>query len=326
MSKHEKDIEQVVTKSDFHLESYYESLKDWTFTTVFYDLSMDKAKALSNARARRVRGQPESPLITTIAEEINEQIESLGGRAVVRLSTRSPKDIVTQRVCTFTYFAEEEKKLLPLNLREDVRQMISLTRAAGKAMSVSSGREAVDMFIDSQRVFDDITTACSLNQVLRVIVRKYIPLYNELELRVFVNQHKVSAISQYYASCHVHWLHENKEKVQDDVINAVNEISKLLSIEDYVIDFAFDENYKLWVVEINLPPPLAGMSMFDKHNQNDLDIVKGKKEFEFRLAPLDSTKDCREKYRMFFDAYQKKTNTKIKTEIEKPKRKLRTSF
>eukprot|EP00012_Vannella_robusta_P005358 CAMPEP_0206195426 /NCGR_PEP_ID=MMETSP0166-20121206/7827_1 /ASSEMBLY_ACC=CAM_ASM_000260 /TAXON_ID=95228 /ORGANISM="Vannella robusta, Strain DIVA3 518/3/11/1/6" /LENGTH=296 /DNA_ID=CAMNT_0053612671 /DNA_START=563 /DNA_END=1450 /DNA_ORIENTATION=+ len=294
-SKHAQDILQVVQEDSYHLECYYDKLKDWTFKSVWFDLPVAKAKVLGEARARKVRCQPEDLLLNELALEIDDQITKVGGKAVVRLSTRSPKDIVLQRPPMFDYFEQEENTLKNDGLREDVRQMIAMTRAAGRAMAVSSGREAVDMFIDSQRIFDDVNTACSVEppHILRVLVREFVPLRSELELRVFVNDGKVSAISQYYASCQVKWLHENKERVQNEIFNAVEKVLPLLGLAEFVIDFAYDTNEKLWVVEVNLPPPLAGMSMFDKKNPEDVAIVSGQRDFEFRLAPLDAVEDCR---------------------------------
>ena len=288
------------------------------------------AKILRDARARKVRGQKENPKIQELVNRIQEEIDSVGGIAVVRLSTRSAKDVILQQPRTKEYFHEELIKFKNnenfKGLSDDALDMLALTRAVGRAMAVTNGRNVVDMFIDSQRIFDDLYTACKSSppQILSILIRKYIPLATELELRVFVNKSEISAISQYYSSCKVPWFHKNKEMVKTDVFKIVQEIIPIIDLESFVVDFAYDLNGKLWIVEINLPPPLAGMSMFDKHNPQDLKIVKGEAPFEFRLCPIidDSSKDCREKYRMFFDSLNKKSTKKINEITNKTQRKM----
>jgi len=329
-TRREDLLRLVVLQDQFHLESYYDALKDWTFPSTWFDLPLEQAKALELGRARRVRSLPEDPILSLLASRIDQAIQQMGGCAVVRLSTRSPKDIVLQRECTKSFFLQQDEQLRALHphLREDVRQMISLTRAAGYSMAVRSGREAVDMLIESQRTFDDLRTACASTppSILRVIVRKFIPIEFEVEMRVFVNQKKVSAISQYYASLYVPWLHEHKLVYQKKVFDAVEKINELIEMEEYVIDFAL-ESGRLWVVELNLPPPVSGMSMFDKHNPEDLKIVRGEGPFEFRVAEL-TDEDCRHKNQLFFQSLAPNTSAlppSIHSANEQP-RSLRRSF
>jgi len=84
----------------------------------------------------------------------------------------------------------------------------------------------------------------------------------------------------------------------------------LIPISDYVIDFAVVED-KIWVVELNNPPPVAGTALFDWKDPTDRSIIEGTHSaisFEFRIlqkmpenplsdaqAFLDSEREKREK-------------------------------
>ena len=300
---------KIVTETGYHLESYFDRLKDYTFNTTWMELTQNYAKALVEARARRLRGEKESDLIQQLSADIDESIKKLGCEKVfVRMSTRSAKDVALQREQALIIFQEEDKKLIEETqnkYREDVRHMISLIRTTGKAMSVTSGKEAVAMFIDSQRIYEDLTTSLqTLSEFPRIniSIRQFVPLRCELEIRVFVVNERITAMSQYYSSCFVPWLAEKKQFIQQRIEDCFAEINPIINLNSYVIDFAFDYDDRLWVVEVNLPPPAAGMALFDRNLPADINIVNGSAEFEFRINTTDDPSiDLRKNHRMFFD-------------------------
>ena len=101
-----------------------------------------------------------------------------------------------------------------------------------------------------------------------------------------------------------------EKQVKDGIINEYNKMKPYLSkkLNDFTVDFGIilknkqlqnrpiDENKiinnknnenqniieKIWMIEINHFPPIAGTPLFDINNQNDKDIFNGKKSFEFR--------------------------------------------
>src|SRR3990167_9089773 len=119
---------KIVTETGYHLESYFDRLKDYTFNTTWMELTQNYAKALVEARARRLRGEKESDLIQQLSADIDESIKKLGCEKVfVRMSTRSAKDVALQREQALIIFQEEDKKLIEETqnkYREDVRHMI----------------------------------------------------------------------------------------------------------------------------------------------------------------------------------------------------------
>jgi len=68
-------------------------------------------------------------------------------------------------------------------------------------------------------------------------------------------------------------------------------------VADYVVDFAIDPHSdKIWIVEINNPPPVAGQGCFNWENEIDLKIIRGELPFEFRIlekAPDDPLQEQR---------------------------------
>lgn len=93
--------------------------------------------------------------------------------AFVRLSSRSPKDTLGlvlsflphwtflnlyQRLYEL-YLSEVEKAVKEGMERNAVTEKIAFTRANGKVLRVTSGKEAVQLFLSSQRIHEDLNMA-----------------------------------------------------------------------------------------------------------------------------------------------------------------------
>lgn len=322
-----ENLERLITEAEFFVEKYFNRLKEWTFLSEWLELEDADCLALASLRTERLQGKDTTRSdhrLGLLAAKIDECIARIpsyegegGALVVVRLSSRSAKDVVLFKDTTISLFLEEDARLIAdaafSDCREDVRQLIAMMRAAGRAMAVRDGASAIELFVESERIGTDLREHLRVKKqrqsagesvpTLNVIIRQYVPLACELELRVFVVARRVAAISQYYASLTVPALVSNKQAIESRIFAAVETILPLLDLQDFVIDFAIDLKNRLWVVELNLPPPVAGMALFDRDNPADVAIVKGQAGYEFRVRPLTAlseTDDVRTKHQLFF--------------------------
>jgi hypothetical protein len=80
-------------------------------------------------------------------------------------------------------------------------------------------------------------------------------------------------------------------------------------IIDYAVEWGDGEVKKVWIVEVNNPPPVAGTSMFSKKNPQDLDIMWGRAPFEFRIVE-DLPEDPMQSHRLWLEMAQRKDREK----------------
>jgi hypothetical protein len=169
-----------------------------------------------------------------------------------------------------------------------VTEKIAFTRANGKVLRVTSGKEAVELFITSQRIYEDLAMSSKLavdssDFDMEVVVRKWMDIYQEWEFRSFIFGGKMTGCSQYYSGTFVPELFANKEGVQNRIVSFFESTKHLIPLDDYVIDYALDPfSEKIWIVEINNPPPVAGQALFDWDKEEDNRILR-QGPFQFRI-------------------------------------------
>lgn len=186
-------------------------------------------------------------------------------------------------------------------------------RAIIAAQEVHTGREALDLLRHSQRVEADLVVGQISNAgdaSSQIVLRRWDPRINPLcEVRAFVCDGRVTAITQYYRTCLVPALLANAERVRQLVCEAVTGVHERLKdiVPDdplchapfYSADFAlvggdadsetspsvssqeairsaargFDSAL---LIEINPPPPVAGTILFDWSDTGDRDLLMGK--------------------------------------------------
>lgn len=147
-----------------------------------------------------------------------------------------------------------------------------------------------------------------LNIVFRSWDGELIP---EREIRCFVVDGRVTAMTQYYSSLFVPFLAENKAELQKRVLDYLEIVIPLVKLANFTIDVGIRKDLSLCVVEINPPAPRSGTSLFvvriemchcflkkainkwnhgtTSGNKSDNDILLGLSPFEFRVltAPIE---------------------------------------
>eukprot|EP01126_Amoeba_proteus_P006192 TRINITY_DN12150_c0_g1_i2.p1 TRINITY_DN12150_c0_g1~~TRINITY_DN12150_c0_g1_i2.p1 ORF type:complete len:228 (+),score=47.45 TRINITY_DN12150_c0_g1_i2:908-1591(+) len=180
-----------------------------------------------------------------------------------------------------------------------VMDRVAFTRANVRILRVTSGKQAMKLFLNSNRVHEDLRGMCSTtclkddSQTLtHIVVRKWEEILPEFEFRCFVYNHSITAITQYYKSTFVPQMVEMKEEIQEMIHEFFSvQIKNRIPVENYVLDLAvIPASKQIWVVEINNPPPVAGQALFDWKNEEDRNILEGRSPFELRvlLSPTDS--------------------------------------
>lgn len=197
-----------------------------------------------------------------------------------------------------------------------VTDKIAFTRANVRVLRAKSGHEALLFMTNSNRVREDLQALCKLTQLsdsetlTNIVVRKWEEILPEYEFRAFVWNSKITAMTQYYKTTYVPQMVTLKQSLEERMLTFFEEhVKEKIPITEYVVDFAVDPtSNKIWVVEINNPPPVAGQALFNWDDETDKRIIQGASPFEFRIlttAPsnplsdvqgfLDSERERREK-------------------------------
>lgn len=338
-SRRAENLREVFSRDEFHVESWYPKLGSHTFRTEFVKLTREQGEALlARCRANRSgdarQGAAKDPHLLTLLSELASAFDAVwsgpqrddsGGRGCfIRLSTRSPKDAALSRPEMYPLFLAQREEVVKLYgptiemvLGKDGLDKLAFTRAAGRSLRVESAEEALDLMIASQRILEDLSESLLASSEgqgspfdMSVVVRQWVDLPSEWEFRCFVVDGSLTAISQYFAKTYVPAMAKHKDAVLQALRAFFDETKGLLGdLQTYIVDYAVEWSdgavQKIWIVEINNPPPVAGTSMFSKKDPADLDILWGRAPFEFRIVtslPDDPMKN----HRMWLEMQQQR--------------------
>jgi hypothetical protein len=161
-------------------------------------------------------------------------------------------------------------------------------------MACSNAREMFDLFLNSERIRDDIIRELKFSDPnLMIVVRNWDETLNPLfEFRGFVCHHNLCAITQY----DTRWFVEDLLKNRDHIRNAMQEFfvakirprfavkDSLFADGDYCVDFAVTPGdvFEVKIVELNRLSVTTGTGLFDW--DDDHDVLSGKGEFAFRIV------------------------------------------
>jgi hypothetical protein len=145
---------------------------------------------------------------------------------------------------------------------------------------VLKGSEALNDFIESRRIYEDLTLALLEKEFrMNIVFREWDDdLIPEREIRCFVVNGKVTAMTQYYSSLFVEFLAENKNDLQQvekkkmivffkltkkkRILDYLGKVVPVVRLDSFTIDVGMRKDLSLCVVEINPPAPRSGCSLF----------------------------------------------------------------
>jgi hypothetical protein len=181
------------------------------------------------------------------------------------------------------------------------QELIVFTETMTQALQVTSGRAAIDLLANSERILTDLNRALDFPNLwdMKLIVRLFQSIPYSMEFRGFVYDKKLTALSQY--DPYICFEELNNPKTQRRIIRKIEaffneQVMARVPYEHYIIDFGIrnlkSKHAEIVVVEINSFEPSTGSSLFSW--DEDLDLLKGdSNEVVLRVVPsVDAAEPC----------------------------------
>ncbi|XP_053374671.1 uncharacterized protein LOC123531612 [Mercenaria mercenaria] len=301
-----KEYEKCVL--EVNTEHWIDLLKGETFPTVLCPFLLEEAQVFIGIYERLYLNKDHTDICNTdwrdkITDSEKTCLEALttrlqtsmntytkDGFAFVKTSSRSAKDApLVQNHLKDLY--RKELMTYPAEERSENVQIMCLLKAAFIALRVKTADEVVDMFMRSERIYQDLLLA-AVNQKDKYhehfVIRKFFDIDIDMEFRGFVSNYELVALSQYnYAICSERLVKE-KEKYGQMVKNYFqNTVQPKLKGSKFpkhsIIDFAIcEKGAKLWVIEVNPFLETTDGALFSWNHERD--ILEGSKGFVFRIT------------------------------------------
>lgn len=299
----EKERERNEKLRSVDLETWYSSLEDFTFKTVFVPITPDEAREIATEYKKRKQSQlfeeltpTVSPLLKSLEAKIAAAMRQLGSQAVfAKLSSRSPKD---SQFCQNRAFNIVRDSLMQQRSRGasiDIHEILkTVMRASIQCLRLDSAADVLHCFCSSDRVCeDDIPLALSFAHrqwTQHMVLREWLDIPTEAEFRAFVLDGKLNGVSQYFTGAFFPKVVEQKHVILDLIRSLFDNIKSKVPVQpgDYVLDLAINlDTGSAHVIELNpfgRPDGLGtGLCLFDRKNPKDLAVLFGDLPFEFRV-------------------------------------------
>eukprot|EP00933_Yihiella_yeosuensis_P046555 TRINITY_DN4210_c0_g1_i1.p1 TRINITY_DN4210_c0_g1~~TRINITY_DN4210_c0_g1_i1.p1 ORF type:complete len:398 (+),score=95.61 TRINITY_DN4210_c0_g1_i1:159-1352(+) len=312
---------------------WLDAIQEHTFRSTFVDLLKEEAAAIVTHWERRQRAiaaaEATGKNVDAELEEICEEARCLlqplihrldvavrtecaassAGKAFVKLSTRSPKDSRKALAKARTAYESRLSALGGHEALDDNERWKILSEEVTNAGAVTNGSEAVEMLLDSERIFEDLEYAlrgpkseqqAGIGQPedraydMSLVARSWDPrLTLQSEFRGIVWEGQLTCLCQYFHPLFFPDLPELKSKVQADCCKtfALPAVQKAVkSIGNHcIIDFAWLGPDEVIIVELNpfdgvcmgTFPASTGLFLWD--DVSDRAVMKGEAPFEFRI-------------------------------------------
>jgi hypothetical protein len=318
----ELGLDQVLTDYFFQadVDNWYNNLEEFTFKSDFVTLEPNEAFAIiKNWEKITKRGITEDDIQPT--SKIPKELESLvqridlsiaknfsgnnniagNGKVFIKLSSRSPKDSKTiLRKASEEYYkilsdqqGKRGQRLVVENSTPTINDKLCLfSKLMLQNSSVSSGKEAVTIMLDSWRVAEDLMSAYDketgkdLGYGISVVVRGWNPeICPKCEFRGFVINGELTCVGQYWHKLYFAELKNVKDQIGKDCLDFFNEkLKDFMPVPNAMLDLAWLGPGNVLLIEVN---PLAnGLGSFKASTglfDYEEDVLQGKKPFEIRI-------------------------------------------
>jgi hypothetical protein len=299
-------------RSDY-VDQWYSQIEPLTFSTFFIRFTVAEARtllaAIKHQLDRNPKKQPLSPGVTAALNAFSTRVDSEISfppktRFFARLGSRSPKDATLHCYSGKMRFKNAVKERYAKQAREtsaekwviapvDYSECELSVWAENEGMACTSARDIFDLFLNSERIRDDLIRELNFPEPKLVIVvrewdERIHPLY---EFRGFVSKHKLRALTQYDTRWFVEEVFARKDEICESIVKYFNtQVCPRLSGKGspfakgkYCVDFAviMGKPIEVRVVELNQLSETTGLGLFDL--DEDRDVLKGRDPFEFRI-------------------------------------------
>ena len=332
----EMDAEQeATTRNTFFrsgVDTWYGMLEGMTPSTSFCDLRPEEAKIIVEHWKRQTTGDvaakrmEESELALfdrKIMDEAKIQLGELqrrlekavkaevtrspASRAFVKLSTRSPKDskLVLSKAAMGYKQSVSRRSHEPETLNNNMKWII-LSEEVANASAVDDASSALDLLLDSYRVYQDLEYALeglaeddgtSEKWNVSLVARAWDPRISpQSEFRAICWDGKMTCLCQYFHPLYFPSIVDRKDEIQDDILNCFNKPNVREAVSqlggDCIVDFAWIGPADVLIVELNpfdgvglgTFPASTGLFLWD--DPTDRRIMQGIEPFEFRVRTV----------------------------------------
>ena len=264
--KDEEDYYRLLRETYF--EDYYDLIKDFTFKSDIRILSLEEIRTVLQANKEFTEtGSSDTVDLTSVENKIDESIAAIREvtgsecKVFVRFSSRSPKDAI-YHLDAFPTLIQE--KLQELNSTDIYAKLHVFYMASTEILAISSGSEAVDLFRKSSRIVGDLEHCLEVSEPMNLIVREFVQFPVKNELRGFVYQGSLTALTQYNRTCYFPDQVETKAEVEEKVHTFMKGfiVAMRSLLESFVVDIVVDTAGQVWVVEVNPFGELADSCLF----------------------------------------------------------------
>eukprot|EP01127_Copromyxa_protea_P022613 TRINITY_DN8208_c0_g1_i2.p1 TRINITY_DN8208_c0_g1~~TRINITY_DN8208_c0_g1_i2.p1 ORF type:complete len:584 (-),score=135.50 TRINITY_DN8208_c0_g1_i2:21-1772(-) len=272
------------------VEVWYPYLQQHTFNTRFVPLSYEHARVLTRFHENDMKAGDED-VIQELTKRVDKCIRGFKVKAAfVRLSTLSPKDATLLQSAKLFKLMKEQLEGVPIN--DQSVEICRINHAIYLASKVSSGIEAMELFRLSNRVAGHLKNRLEKTEkkkwCMNIVVREWSTIRPEFEFRTFVFGKRITAITHYYKFLFVEEIVLYEKKIAELILDYFeNSIVGLVPLENYVIDFTVDPHTGfIKVIELNPWCDAASAALFDWENEEENEILRGKRPFEFRILEV----------------------------------------
>jgi len=277
---------------EYNVESWYSQISGYTFKTVISAIPKEIAEIFASGPFRDTEKYQILPIMVKLQNEIDQLITKLvedyhlpSRKVFIRLSTRSPKDalLLNESLIDNHILQPLVTHITDWNDKNEIAQVIWVGMAKG--MAVTSGREAIQLCLQSSRVRDDCLRFLERGEdyAMNIIIREWVDIPIRYEFRAFITHKRINCISQYFNNCYFKDVVTNKDLILTGILSLWEEVKEKLSFNHGIVDFALSEDLmQAYIIECNPLDILTGPALFDY--TADWEIITGTAPFEFRIV------------------------------------------
>lgn len=212
-------------KDPLNIEDWYPKIKDFTFSTVILDLTPEEADSIISFKEKKMN-KDKQKILDRFEEKLEKNIDKKNG-AFIKFSSRSPKDAIKHLKEKFESSLQDLLQKFPDN------RNLCIVHAYHQALRVYNGREAMELLLNSTRIYNDlkqlVLESDSKNPFeCKVAIRKWFDIYPGFEFRGFVYKKKLNALSQYFETVFLQELVNTKTIVEQKMLNIFDRIVRIL--------------------------------------------------------------------------------------------------
>eukprot|EP00455_Lapot_gusevi_P009699 TRINITY_DN14358_c0_g1_i3.p1 TRINITY_DN14358_c0_g1~~TRINITY_DN14358_c0_g1_i3.p1 ORF type:complete len:344 (-),score=101.32 TRINITY_DN14358_c0_g1_i3:104-1135(-) len=285
------------TVLDVNIEAWVELLGELTFPTHFLPLSHGDMAVLIDAYECNIKNPPVefSAEMKTALADLEARLDSVISQVshgsahgvFVKTSSRSAKDATifhSELETRYRNYVQESQA------NDGNGKLICLLKAAHGLFQIHSAREALQQFVHSERIYQDMCLARDAKyEQESIVVRGWVPIDVDMEFRGFVANGRLNALSQYNHVAYFPRVVDLKEELAQKitVFFAEKVVPRLSKFNKYVVDFAVvgPNLDQIYVIELNPFLPSTDSALFSWREESAL-LENGPFDFRIRTEPM----------------------------------------